>query len=59
MRGIIKETTTERKIIEPEQPYDGILMPVIIDGNYKQIKVKKILISRMLKQDGDHVGIPI
>jgi hypothetical protein len=61
--GTVKEDvkTKVRELTTPETRYEGILnLPLIIDGEkIEKIPIKRMVINRLLKSDGEQASVPI
>jgi len=60
--GTVKEDlkTKKREFTHPNSFYEGINLPLVIDGEQiKNIPIKKIVINRLLKSDGEQASVPI
>lgn len=58
--GTVKEDlkTKKRTLLSTYQ--EGIGVPLVIDGEeIKHIPIKKIIINRLLKSDGEQASIPV
>lgn len=60
--GTVQEDvkTKRREFNAPISKYEGIKVPLVIDGEQiKNISIKKIVINRLLKIDGEQASVPI
>ena len=55
---ILNLKTKAEKFIEAE-PFQGLEMPIVIDGIRKKQTVKRIVINQLCKNDGEQASIPI
>lgn len=52
--------TKRRDFTAPPTLYEGIKLPLVIDGEHvKNIPIKRIVINRLLKSDGEQASVPI
>jgi len=58
--GTVKEDLKTKKRTLSSTYQEGLGVPLVIDGEeIKHIPIKKIVINRLLKSDGEQASIPV